>query len=125
MAFQSLRLSYSKPSLEDQKLLLFLALLARAVATPTIAGDEGGFVALVSAGSGIGVARLDIDERLRAQFGEISTRRRLQAFGVNGLANTVRDVFQGRNAGRPMGRNLQDNEALFGANYAGVFSLLE
>jgi hypothetical protein len=67
-----------KGYLEDQEFLLFLDLAGTAAAF-TVGRNDGGFVALVRAGSSIGIARLDIDKRLLAQLGEISARRGLQA----------------------------------------------
>ena len=90
----------------------------------TICRNNGGFVALVRAGSRVRIAGLDIDKRLFPKLGEVSAGCRLQALRVNGLADTVRDIFQRRNTGRTMGCDFEDNKALPCADYARVFSRL-
>jgi hypothetical protein len=66
-------------SSEDQEFLLFLDLARMAAAAFTIGGNNCWFVALVRAGPCIGIAGLNIDKSLLAEFGEIGASRRFQA----------------------------------------------
>src|SRR5262249_18367205 len=112
----------SGAALEDEK-LLFLLLLLLLFALRRTAGGSGGhnhrLAALVGAGAGVNVTGFDVNIGLFTQLGEIGAGRGLEFLGVDGLANLVLNVFQGRNSGGAMAVDLQDDEALFGPNHIG------
>src|SRR5258708_28832814 len=67
---------------------------------------------LIGAGSRVDIAGFDLDESLFTQFCHVRARSRLQFLQIDGLANSLVNILQGRSAGLRMRLDLQNKKPL-------------